>query len=150
MICLLAPVPLVHLEAASSCAVFGTRALDVMAAIDARGGTDLPVMFYASHTEDTPIPAATWIASFDSWMTAVGNGGVPSTWRRERPISMIDEDRAGGWWYAFYRVTNLRRAPGSGVVPFSVMRSAVTAKRISDSFIPEGPILVETISEGNR
>lgn len=149
---LLAPVPLVHLEAVEASgrtvAVFGTRSLEVFERLDREGGVDTAVLIYASHTEGTFVPAATWTARYESWAASVGNGLVPRAWRHERPPTTSDEDRSAGWWYAYYRVIDLHRlAPGEHV-GFGVLRSDTTGKRLAGNFVPEGPILVHRIETG--
>lgn len=148
---LLAPVPLVHLEslqaAGRTVAVFGTRALETFERLERDGGIDTPVIIYASHTEGTFVPAATWVARYESWAACVGNGLVPKAWRHDRPPTTNEEDRSAGYWYGYYRVTDLRRLEPGEFVGFGVLRSDTTGKRLADNFVPEGPILVHRMGD---
>jgi hypothetical protein len=120
--------------------VFGTRALDVLEKIDELGQPGLTVLIYASRAEAPTPPYATWAARYVGWQPAVGNGLVPRNWRHFRPPSTAQEDREAGWWYAFYQVDDLHKLDEP--VPIGILRSDRDNRRLSEVFVPEGPLLV--------
>ena len=86
------------------------------------------------------MPLVSWTARYLGWQAAVGNGVPSRPWRSLRPESAAAEDREAGWWYAFYQVDEL--AELEHPIPIGSLRSAKDDRRLSDFFIPEGPILV--------
>jgi hypothetical protein len=143
-IALLTPIGIMHLKSAAGMpkVAFGTRARDSLQEFATVGGPGAPVLFYASYNDGATRPTVTWTAEFVDVTEAAGNGAPPNSIRRLRPRSTRDEDRAAGWWYAYYTVENLRELGVASQVLIADLRSWGSDRPLSPAFIPEGPIIV--------
>lgn len=143
-IALLTPVPLEHLVSGLDvCAREGRVAYGSDAGLCLAQlrhdleGNDCDVLFYASHGIGQIVPMVTWVGRFRGLRDPRG-GRHPEHDRLRPPTT--DED---GAWSIFYEISDLRRLePGEGI-PVSTLRST-TGRKLSKTYIPEGPMIVET------
>lgn len=138
---LVTSVPVVHLRevAGQPKAAFGSRLVDTLQRFDDEAGAGARVFIHGSLDEAaiSPVPETVeWVATWETWEPAVGNGAASKRIRWFRPPSERDES---GWFFAFYVVSGLNKLEK----PMSLREfgSWRTDEDFAPAFIPRGPVL---------
>ena len=144
-VALLTPVPYEHLVSGlQTCSregfvSYGTDAAMVLAELMSLIDPDHPadILIYASHTSGGGPPRATFRARFVSFDGAIG-GRVKAAWAGYRPETTATD----GSWTGFYLVRDLRELELP--VPISALRKQGNKGKLSKTFVPQGPIIIDT------
>ncbi|MBA1149057.1 hypothetical protein H0Z60_18560 [Ectothiorhodospiraceae bacterium WFHF3C12] len=148
-VALLAPVPLAHLtDGAVVCrtvgkVAFGSRAWEVFRELDQlqpEGPVD--VLIYASHANaDGPAKVA-WRAEYIGYVE--GRHGAHPEGMMYRPPSTAEHSSDNfGHWAVFWEVKNLRELAPAETIAVRELQN-LTGKYYKPSFVPEGPIIVQS------
>jgi hypothetical protein len=144
-VALLAPVPEEHLIsglavcADHGAAAFGSDSVMVLsefAHLVRDSAAD--VLFYASQTEISNIPAATYRARFAKYVGALSNGKAPASCSDFRPPTTSTD----GPWQSFYVVSELRKLVEP--IPLSALSKRNVRAKLKANFKPLGPLIVAT------
>lgn len=138
---LVTSVPVVHLREVEGQlkAAFGSRLTETLERFDDEAGPGAHVFIHGSMDVAAPSPVpetVEWVATWEGWEPAVGNGAPPRGLRLYRPPS---ERQDSGWFFGFYVVSGLRRLDE----PMTLRRfgSWRTDEKFSPLFIPRGPVI---------
>lgn len=143
-IALLAPLPMVHLDAARrdrmSTIAMGTRAWETLRQFTEVGGMGAPVLIYASLAEGSARPVVSWSGVFGQYQEAGQGGLVPRRWERFRPATMGPQDEEGGHFAGYFTVRELSELE----TPISIADLRLWASdRLPDrGFVPHGSTIV--------
>jgi len=144
-VCLLTPVPLVHLQSgaamstAEELVVFGTDAWQVLRELQQEIDPQHPadVLFYASEDPAPGSPKATYRARFVEYREA--KGGKPGKdWKPYRPPSTQNDGAFAG----FYAVRGLHRL--SSPVEIRKLPKRGGKGVLAHGFVPKGPLIIDT------
>ena len=100
-------------------------------------GEECDVLFFASQEGLSGPTKVTWVGRFKG-LREPRNGRHPEH-ERLRPLT-TDGD---GAWMIFYEVSDLRKLGPGEAIPIASLKSS-TGKKLSATYIPEGPLIVET------
>lgn len=146
-ICLLAPVPLEHLnDGAIIChskgkVAFGSCAFEVSRELDAhRGEAPVKVFIYASGDPTSDALEASWTAMFQRWVE-VSNGAHPSGMDYRPPSTAKYPADNKGHWAGFWEVSSLRQLSQGERIRTGLFVGFTSGKPYKKNFIPKGPLL---------
>jgi hypothetical protein len=147
-ICLLAPVPLEHLEGGLKVCqskgkiAFGSRAFEVFRELDAHRDTKpVTVFIYASGNLTDERLETSWTGNYVRWLE-VSNGAHPDGMTYRPPSTANYPSDNKGHWAGFWEVKDLRKLGPEERIPTGQFVSFKSGKQYKNNFIPEGPLLV--------
>ncbi|MEE4454689.1 HNH endonuclease signature motif containing protein [Novosphingobium resinovorum] len=144
-VCLLTPVPLVHLQSGAAMptvedlVVFGTNAWEVLRDLQQGIDPEHPVdaLFYASEDPAPGSPMATYRARFVEYREA-RSGKPGKDWKPYRPPSTEQDGAFAG----FYAVRGLHRL--SSPVEIGKLPKRGGTGLLAHGFVPKGPLVIDT------
>jgi hypothetical protein len=147
-ICLLAPVPLEHLNdglfvcQSKGKVAFGSRAFEVFRELDAhRNDAPVHVFIYASSDPTSERLEVSWAARYVQWRE-VPNGAHPDGMTFRPPSTAKYPGDNKGHWAGFWEVEELRQLLPNGRIPTGKFIGFKSGKQYKKNFVPEGPLLV--------
>lgn len=145
---ILAPVPEEHLlDGKVVCeregkVAFGSRAFERFRDADKeRLGASVEVLIYASDPIGHRRAVATWRGLYLGHVDG-RNGAHPDGMRFRPPSTANHPDDNRGHWAVFWEVTELRLIHPDPI-PITRLRGLGKKKYYADSYVPEGPLLIE-------
>lgn len=146
---LLAPVPLEHLvSGADVCqkegkVAFGSMAWQVFRKLDGlRGGLNVLVFLYASHTGEAPTHEVSWRGLYIGHCESV-SGAHPDKMRYRPGASAKYADDNAGHWAVFWEVADLHRIAEAERLRLDQLAALESRRQFAKTFRPEGPTLIE-------
>jgi hypothetical protein len=149
-IALLAPVPEEHLKSGMTTCVkagkvaFGSRAWQVFRDLDvARDGEPVQVFIYGSHSIKHGAPKVRWRGTYIGHVEAKAGAHPDGIMFRPDSTDQHEPDNQGHW-AVFWELTDLVELAKDEAIPINAFRGWTSKKNYPSSYIPEGPLLVET------
>ena len=147
-ICLLAPVPLEHLEdglhvcQSKGKVAFGSRAFEVFRELDThRNQMPVKVFIYASGNPTDERLDASWTGNYVRWVE-VPTGAHPDGMMYRPPSTAKYPGDNKGHWAGFWEVTGLQKLEPIARIPTGQFVGFGSGKQYKKNFIPKGPLLV--------